>query len=130
MSLLLALIAGTGIGLSGFLVDGPDTYVTMGPQLVTTRAEGYPEKITVRVIPPSGATIPTTECEGTSECEMSVDVNEFGIWEFIGTIEYFHKDPDGSPYVYVAAMAATADPQLIFVDGFETGTTEAWSKTL
>ena len=120
---------GNLIVLSNADHQGPAAFVPLGPQVLTATAQGHPAKMTLRVLPPSGAVVTPTICYDTTICQKDVEINEYGLWEFIGVVEYAHEDTDGSPYVYVAGMAATADPKPIFSDGFEDGTTNAWSQT-
>lgn len=123
------LLVAAVFAISGAYADGPDLYVPIGTSLVEVTAEGHPVEVRVESIAPSGAIMVLNVCQDTPVCSGPVDINEFGLWRFLGTVEYAHKDPDGSPYVNVVATSATADPQPIFSDGFENGTTAAWSRT-
>lgn len=130
MSSLLAVAAVSGVMLlAGGEPVGNEAFIDPGPVAVYVAAEGHPERITIESIDPNGIVLVLEVCDAVTSCSASNNLDQFGLWRFIATVEYEHTVPDGSPYIDVDGISAiVVDPTLIFRDGFEDGTTDAWSK--
>lgn len=117
------------------LVEGlpiaPDLITEPGIATVMVEAEGHPNEISIDAIPPVGALFNVTTCGATPECSGPVNLDQFGLWRIVVSIAHQHGAVDGGPYVWVGGAAVTVfDQSSIFADGFETGTTAEWSKTI
>ena len=91
---------------------------------LTAVAEGFPTAYQWLVTPPGGgATADTGQ-------QVQVVVSPSGLWTFDLEVEYSHWAADGSGlYSYETSVQLQVGPisDEIFIDGFESGDTSAWS---
>lgn len=128
MNLLLIAAASIGIIIGGEPV-GIDDISPPGLATVNVEADGHPREIAINALAPDGGVIIVEICLDTTSCSRAVTVTH-GFWVFVVTNEYRHLDPDGGPYVWVGALGVNViDPVVVFIDGFENGTTNRWSAT-
>ena len=125
---LLALATMIVLGVSGDIpeyVVEPNT--THG---LLVEAEAHPAEIDVQSILPAGQTIPVMNCVAENTCAVKVTFPQCGLYQFPGVIRYAFLEPgDTGPYIIGVNAAVIVAGCDIFADGFENGTTDAWSKT-
>jgi len=124
------LILVSAVVAIGMMIDGVGVEATSPPGLatVTVTSEGHPDRITIDAITPSGGIIRVGSCLDATGCAADLYLGEFGLWVMVGTIEFPFLDPDGGPHVNaIGTSIAIIDPDAIFADGFEDGTTAAWN---
>ena len=98
--------------------------------LVAVAAEASPVKIKVVSILPSRHVVRVMNCYSSPTCSVNVTFPQCGLYQFPGVIEYAHLAPgDAGPYVIGVNAAVIVTGCDLFSDGFETGTTDAWSRT-
>ena len=116
IELFLAAVITLGTG------DDAPEYVAApnSTHLVAVEAEASPVKIEVV----------SMNCYSSPTCSVNVTFPQCGLYQFPGVIEYAHLAPgDTGPYVIGVNAAVIVTGCDIFADGFETGTTDAWSRT-
>lgn len=78
------------------------------------------------VMPPGGAEWQLLSCEQNTV----LDLDHPGTWRVRLSVRYAHSTADGMPYtVVVEELVDVRDAAAILLDGFESGTTAAWSGT-
>jgi hypothetical protein len=127
---ILTLIAGVSIILGASPEALPEVVLPPGVADVVVVAEGHPARLTITAIDPGGNAVPVAACVGVSTCAGILNFDECSGWTVTGLVEYLHPDPGGGgPYVWAVSAAAVVVGCEVFADGFETGTTAAWSAT-
>ena len=100
-----------------FFAAGGDSFISLSG----ADSEGHPNAFAWHITTPSG-----DELDFTGET-IVVPFTEDGLWHIGMTAYYLHQSPLG-PWPWVSETSATYT-NVIFINGFETGTTGAWSAT-